>query len=95
MPDSLYTLGSLGNLSCYLIAHHARRKDERLKNLYQRVKQRHIQAGKPKGVAHIIASCAVAREAARLIYAIFKENRKYFSSKADYKAFLAAQESAA
>lgn len=81
--------------ACYLIANCARRKDERLKNLYQRVKVRHQKAGKPPGIAHQIANCAVAREVARLIYSILSENRKYFSNPADYRAFRAAKLAAA
>lgn len=80
--------------ACYMIANCARRYDERLKGLYTRVKERHLKAGKPKGVAHIIANCAVAREIALLIYCILKENRPYFPSQVDYRAYQAAQKSA-
>jgi len=71
----------------YMTANCARRYDDRLKRLYHRVKGRHISAGKSKGVAHIIANCAVAREVAILIYWILKENRPYFKNPADYKAY--------
>lgn len=80
--------------ACYMIANCARRYDERLMGLYHRVKQRHITAGKPKGVAHIIANCAVAREVACLIYSILAEERPYFLSKADYLAYRAKKKSA-
>lgn len=76
--------------ACYMAANCTRRYDERLKNLYHRVKQRHISAGKPKGVAHIIANCAVAREVAILVYNILKYNRKYFKKKEDYKTYKAS-----
>jgi hypothetical protein len=58
-----------------------------LNALYHRVKERHLQAGKPKGIAHIIANCAVAREIAVLVYWILKDNRPYFKEKADLKAY--------
>ena len=81
--------------ACYTIANCARRYDKRLKGLYQRVKQRHIGAGKPTGIAHLIANCAVAREIAVLIYSILKENRPYFENQKDYKAYRAAEQQAA
>lgn len=81
--------------ACYMIANCARRKDDRLNALYQRVKERHLLAGKPKGIAHIIANCAVAREIAVLIYWILKDNRPYFKEKADLKAYRAQQKSGA
>jgi len=71
----------------YMVANCTRRYDERLKNLYHRVKGRHIAAGKPKGVAHIIANCAVAREVAILVYNILKYKRKYYKDPNDYKAY--------
>ncbi len=80
--------------ACYMIGNCTRRHDERLMNLYQRVKGRHIAAGKPKGIAHIIANCAVAREIAVLIYHILTDNRRYFLSKADYLADRAKKKSA-
>lgn len=73
--------------ACYMIANCIRRYDPRLKNLYLRVKERHLSAGKPKGIAHTIANCAVAREVALLIYWILKDNRPYFLDKADFKAY--------
>lgn len=73
----------------YMAGNCARRYDDRLKRLYHRVKKRHLSAGKSKGVAHIIANCAVAREVAILIYWILKENRPYFKNPADYKAYQA------
>jgi transposase len=77
----------------YMIANCARRYDERLKNLYQRVKGRHINSGKPKGIAHIIANCAVAREIAILVYNILKYNRKYYQNPKDYKDYKASLKS--
>ena len=70
-----------------MIANCLRRYDERLKALYTRIKQRHISAGKTKGVAHLIANCAVAREVSILIYNILKHNRKYYKNPGDYKAY--------
>jgi hypothetical protein len=64
-----------------------------LNALYHRVKQRHQKAGKPKGIAHIIANCAVAREIAVLIYWILLENRPDFKEKADFLAYRAQQKS--
>jgi transposase len=46
--------------ACFMIANCLRRYDERLKGLYNRVKGRHIKAGKTTGVAHLIANCAGA-----------------------------------
>lgn len=81
--------GSSARLShaVFMIANCIRRYDQRLKALYNRVKGRHMKAGKPKGVAHLIANCAVAREVAMLIYNILKDNRKYYQKKEDYKAY--------
>lgn len=81
--------------ACYLIGNCARRYDPRLKNLYLRIKERHLRAGKPKGIAHIIANCAVAREIAVLIYRILSENRPYFKDSTDYKAYRAEKKSQA
>jgi transposase len=76
--------------ACFMIANCIRRYDERLKSLYTRLKERHIKAGKTKGIAHLIANCAVAREVSILIYNILKYNRKYYKSKDDYKAYKAS-----
>lgn len=80
--------------ACYLIANCTRRYDPRLQSLYQRIKERHIRAGKPPGIAHTIANCAVAREIALIIYHILKENRPYFLEAALYKAYKAKKSAA-
>jgi transposase len=84
--------GSSARLShaVFMIANCIRRYDKRLEALYNRVKGRHQKAGKPKGVAHLIANCAVAREVSILIYNILKYNRKYYQEKEDYKAYKAS-----
>lgn len=76
--------------ACFMIANCIRRYDERLKSLYTRVKGRHISAGKTKGIAHLIANCAVAREVSILIYNILKYNRIYYQNPDDYKAYKAS-----
>jgi transposase len=73
--------------ACFMVANCIRRYDERLKALYTRVKGRQMSAGKTKGVAHLIANCAVAREVSVLIYNLLKHNRKYYKSPDDYKAY--------
>ena len=80
--------------ACYMIGNCTRRYDPRLGSLYHRVKGRHIAVGKPNGIAHIIANCAVAREIALLIYHILTENRPYFLDKADYDAYKAKKSAA-
>ena len=71
----------------FILANCIRRYDERLKGIYTRVKGRHMSAGKPKGVAHLIANCAVAREVSILIYNILKYKRQYYKNRDDYKAY--------
>ena len=77
----------------YTIGNCARRYDSRLEGLCHRVKQRHINAGKPTGIAHLIANCAVAREIAVLRNAILTENRPYFLDPKDYRAYQAERKS--
>ena len=73
-----------------MIANCIRRYDKRLEKMYTRIKQRHKKAGKTKGIAHLIANCAVAREVSMLIYNILKYKREYYKNPDDYQEYKAS-----
>lgn len=72
----------------FLVADCIRKYDPKLKDLYQRIKEKHKPQGKK--IAHLIAVCAVAREVATLIWAVVKFQRPYFLKQEDYKEFVAS-----
>lgn len=76
--------------ACFMIANCIRRYDKRLEKMYTRIKQRHKKAGKTKGIAHLIANCAVAREVSMLIYNILKYKREYYKNPDDYQEYKAS-----
>ncbi|MFQ5868102.1 MAG: transposase [bacterium] len=72
----------------FLVADCIRKYDPKLKDLYQRVKNRHKSQGKK--IARLVGACAVARELAMLIWAVVKFQRPYFLQQEEYKKFVAS-----
>lgn len=72
----------------FLVADCIRKYDPRLKDLYQRVKNRHKSQGKK--IARLVGACAVAREVAMLIWAVVKFQRPYFLQQEEYRKFVAS-----
>lgn len=72
----------------FLVANCIRKYDPRMKDLYSRVKKRHLPQGKK--IAYLVGTIAVAREVATLIWAVIKFQRPYFLNQEDYKKFVSS-----